>query len=204
MTEREITAPSVFTIGHSNHAEGVFLELLSRHDIKLLVDVRSRPASRYNPQFNKKNLERALPEAGVEYLHLGKELGGMPPGDEYYDEGGFVLYDRLARSPLFAAGISVLETKSRKIRLAIMCAEENPAACHRLLLIARVLAERGIAVRHIRGDGSVEMDETEAAVTVFRGGTDQGELFRSANNLPWRSAKPVRVRRTHGTVTKDL
>ena len=67
---------SVFTIGHSNHAAGVFLELLFRHEIEEVVDVRSSPHSRYNPQFNRKTLQAALSEAGIGYVFMGAELGG--------------------------------------------------------------------------------------------------------------------------------
>ena len=71
---------SVFTIGHSNHPAEVFLRLLLQHGIEEIVDVRSSPHSRYNPQFNRKALQAVLAEAGVGYVFMGAELGGRPVG----------------------------------------------------------------------------------------------------------------------------
>ena len=91
----------VFTIGHSNHAAEVFLGLLLRHEIEDVVDVRSSPHSRYNPQFNRKTLQAALTEAGVGYVFMGEELGGRPTDPSCYDGEGRVLYDRLAETDAF-------------------------------------------------------------------------------------------------------
>ena len=66
------TRPPVFTIGHSNHPAEVFLGLLRRHGIEAVVDVRSSPHSRFNPQFNRKALQAALTEAGVGYVVHGR------------------------------------------------------------------------------------------------------------------------------------
>jgi uncharacterized protein (DUF488 family) len=95
-------------------------------------------------------------------LFLGKELGGRPESSEFYDAEGFVLYSRIAESPLFLEGIERLITGITTYRVALMCGEENPANCHRRLLVGRVLAKRGVSVRHIRGDGTVQ-DEDELA-----------------------------------------
>src|SRR5262245_11231288 len=94
-------AEQILTIGHSNHTMAVFLELLAKHGIEVVVDVRSAPYSRYVPHFNKPSLEEALGQTPIKYLYLGRELGGRPDGREYYDEDGHALYARVAESRLF-------------------------------------------------------------------------------------------------------
>ena len=149
---------TIFTIGHSNHSLEVFINLLQSHKIDVLVDVRSKPFSRFSPQFNKEGFEKAVKASGIRYLFLGKELGGRPQGSKFYDNYGFVLYSRIAESPLFLEGIDRLIKGIKTYRVAVMCSEENPANCHRRLLVGRVLAKRGISVRHIRGDGTVQIE----------------------------------------------
>jgi uncharacterized protein (DUF488 family) len=153
----------------------------------LLADVRSSPYSAYVTHFGREELEQALIKGGFKYLYLGKELGGRPDGSEFYDAEGYVLYWRLAESPLFLAGIDRLEQGVNKYRVAIMCSEENPAVCHRQLLVSRVIARRGVTVTHIRGDGALEPD---AAPFV------QGSLFAAPEDSPWKSLRSVSPRKT--------
>jgi uncharacterized protein (DUF488 family) len=153
------TSGTLYTIGHSNHPWEKFVDLLQAQHIEVLVDVRSQPYSRYTPHFTGTALKAALPTQGIKYLYLGQELGGRPAGREFYDAAGHVLYDRLAESPAFLAGIERLETGLLKYRAAIMCAEENPAACHRRRLVASAIARRGHTVVHIRGDGRLQAED---------------------------------------------
>ena len=73
------------SIGHSTHPLEGFVGLLRQHRVEVVVDVRTSPFSRFNPQFNRDNLLLGLREAGIRYLFLGEELGGKPDGDEFYD-----------------------------------------------------------------------------------------------------------------------
>lgn len=155
-----MSASVVYTVGHSNHPVDAFVGLLRSHGIEALVDVRTHPYSRFATQFNREPLKGALIEAGIRYLYLGGELGGRPTGSEYHDAEGRVLYDRLAVSPAFLDGIRRVEVGMTQFRLALMCSEEDPNVCHRRLLIARVLVERGVEVAHIRGDGRVESESS--------------------------------------------
>ena len=148
--------PTVFTIGHSNHPAEVFLELLLTHAIEEVVDVRSSPHSRYNPQFNRKTLQAALADTGVGYVFMGGELGGRPADPSCYDGAGRVQYDRLAETEAFNAGVRQVIQRASECRIALTCSEKEPLACHRTLLIARVLTARGVAVAHILADGSLE------------------------------------------------
>ncbi len=97
--------PGLFTIGHSNQAIDDFLDLLQQQGIEVIADVRTVPWSRYVPHFNAKPLAATLARRSIDYLPLGRELGGRPESDEFYDEQGHVLYPRLAVSPAFQEGI---------------------------------------------------------------------------------------------------
>ncbi len=150
------TAVTIYSVGHSNQPRDAFIALLQRHGIQSLVDVRSAPYSRYVPHFNRPELEYVVERAGMRYLYLGDELGGRPPGDEFYDDEGYVLYYRAARAPFFLHGLERLTDEGALYRTAVMCSEEDPTNCHRRLLIARVLEERGVSVLHIRGDDRIQ------------------------------------------------
>ena len=169
--------PGLFTIGHSNQTLDDFLDLLQRQGIEVVADVRTVPWSRYVPHFNAKPLAAALARRRVHYLSLGRELGGRPESDEFYDEQGHVRYSRLAASPAFQEGIDRVLSGAASHRIALLCSEENPSRCHRHLLIGRVLRDRGVEVSHIRGDGQLET-EADLAAREARDGP-QPTLFES-------------------------
>ncbi len=148
----------IFTIGHSNHSAEKFVGLLKRHRIEVVADIRSQPYSRHAPHFSARDLEAILFDNGIGRLFLGFELGGRPSAEEFYDVDGRVDYAQIESSQSFLNGIQRLESSVPDCRIALLCSEENPAGCHRRLLVGRVLGERGIAVRHIRGDGSVQAE----------------------------------------------
>jgi uncharacterized protein (DUF488 family) len=149
----------LLTIGHSNHAPQHFLELLRAHDVDVVADVRSWPHSRHAPWSDKDELPRLLSTSGVQYVFMGEELGGRPSDASAYNPAGHVLYGRVAEGEPFRESLQRLKRGLSKYRVAAMCSEENPEACHRRLLIAKVLTEQGIIVDHIRGDGRVEREQ---------------------------------------------
>jgi uncharacterized protein (DUF488 family) len=147
---------TVFTIGHSTHSQERFFALLRQHGMTALCDVRSKPYSRMNPQFNREELKEALLVQGVEYRFLGKELGARSDDPNCY-ENGKVQYDRLAETELFKYGLKrVLRGMRDDFRIALMCAEKEPLECHRTILVARHLVALGVTVEHILADGSLE------------------------------------------------
>ncbi len=145
----------VLTIGHSNHPQETFLGLLERHRVRALADVRSTPWSRFNPHFNRKLLAGALAVRGIEYLYLGRELGGRPDDPACYEEGR-IRYDRIARTEWFREGVDRVVRGAVEHRMAVMCAEKEPLDCHRTLLVGQALHERGMDVAHIHADGGLE------------------------------------------------
>ena len=186
---------SFFTIGHSNHAIEAWLALLAQHGVEVVVDARSSPYSKYVPQFDKELMQRSLEQAGIRYLFLGEELGGRPSNPAYYDAKGRVLYSRLRDDARFQAAIGRLESGMERFRVALLCGEEDPAHCHRRLLIGRVLTERGHTMLHIRGDGRLESDETVAAQAGKPLVGSQPALFAEIDEDQWRSTASVLPKR---------
>ncbi len=166
---------TIFTIGHSRHAAEHFASLLRTHAIVRLVDVRSQPSSKWAPHFGKDALARTLDARAIDYVFLGKELGGRPEDAAFYREDGTVDYARRAEAPDFEVGIARLVELARDRRTAILCAEEDPARCHRRLLVAPALRRAGLAVVHVRGDGRVEPESADADAT--RSQLTQLDLF---------------------------
>ena len=189
---RSKTDARLYSIGHSNHALETFLKLLRQHRIEVLVDARSHPYSKFAPHFDAPSLKQAVIGAGMKYLFMGKELGGRPDGDEFYDAEGHVLYWRVAESHLFLDGIGRLETGITKYRVALMCSEENPSACHRRLLVGRVLTTHGVQLEHIRGDGSIQT-EAELEAEEQRGCAEGqiGFFDEPHQEKAWRSIQSV-------------
>jgi uncharacterized protein (DUF488 family) len=143
---------TVLTIGHSNHTWKQFLEILRAHRVKRIIDVRSIPRSRHNPQFNRQTLSLKLRAAKIGYVHLRK-LGGLrharrdSPNMGWRNSSfrGFADY---MQTPEFEAGLQRLIKLGKQKRSAIMCAEAVPWRCHRSL-IADALTARGIRVEDI-------------------------------------------------------
>jgi len=137
----------IWTIGHSNRSPSIFLELLREHKIQVVVDVRSFPTSKIT-HFKKEELEKWLPENGIEYLWLGRELGG-------FRKGG---YEKHMKTQLFEEGIlKMLKIASEK-RICIMCMEPNPKYCHRRFISA-YLEEKGVKVIHIISKGQKSLKD---------------------------------------------
>jgi uncharacterized protein (DUF488 family) len=182
----------LLTVGHSNHPIEHFVALVREHSVEALIDARSSPYSRFAPQFNREALKATLGPDGIRYGFLGRELGGRPESEQYYDEEGHVLYGRVAASVVFQAGIERLERGLDGYRIAIMCSEEDPTNCHRRLLVARVLLDRGVDVVHLRGDGRLQRDGELGAV-------GQGDIFNGFEEKAWRSTRSVSPRRARAS-----
>ena len=179
MTGKEVI---VLTVGHSNHPLETFLALLRQHGVTVVADVRSAPYSRFNPQFNRKALEDRLETIGIEYVFLGRALGGRPDDPSCYEDGR-VRYDRLARTPLFGDGLERVVEGAGRQRIALMCAEKEPLDCHRTILVGRSLVERGVTVAHILADGSLEPHDETMDRLLATAGLPKGDLLQSREGL---------------------
>ncbi len=160
---------SIYTIGHSDHATEAFVDLLRRHGITLVVDVRSQPYSRWAPQFNRETLARDLRDAGIAYRFMGDALGGRPADPALYDSGQERPdYQRLEQTPAYQVGIDQLLDLAGSEKVAVMCSEGDHRRCHRHLLITQTLLERGVRVLHIQPDGTaVEGEPVPQQLSLF-------------------------------------
>ena len=172
----------VFTIGHSTHTIEKFITLLSAHEIQAVADVRSSPFSKFNPQFNRENLQNSLKAASIRYVFLGKELGARSEDLACY-VADKVQYDRLAQTPLFQSGLDRVVEGANNYRIALMCAEKDPLDCHRTILVSRELLKRGLIVTHILEDGSLESHTESIARLVATLGMSMDDMFISRDEI---------------------
>lgn len=150
---------TVSTIGHSTHPLGEFIEMLRANGVQRLVDVRTIPKSRHNPQYNQDALAAGLDRAGVVYVHL-PGLGGLrhPRKDSVntgWRNASFRGYADYMQTPEFAQNLDRLIALASELPTAIMCAEAVPWRCHRSL-IADALLLRGIQVVNIMSSAKTE------------------------------------------------
>ncbi len=146
--------PRLLSVGHSNHALDRFVALLRGAGVACVADVRSSPVSRFVPWFNRAALAASLRDAGIGYRFLGDRLGGKPKMPPTGHAG--TMYDAIAATPSFKAGLAELLDLAAEAPTATMCAERSPLDCHRMMLVARHAAPAGVAMAHILADGTVE------------------------------------------------
>jgi uncharacterized protein (DUF488 family) len=151
----------VFTLGHSTRSSSELNALLIEAQVRCLVDVRSIPRSRTNPQFNSDSLHESLASVAIDYVHLAV-LGGRrgrskqaPSPNTLWRVQAFRNYADYAATAAFRAGLEQLKTLSAHRCCAIMCAEALWWRCHRRIIADYLLAE-GIEVVHIMGPGKIE------------------------------------------------
>lgn len=172
----------LFTIGHSTHPVERFIALLKQHSITALCDVRSKPYSGMNPQFNREALKQSLWENGIAYVFLGKELGARSEDPSCYVRGK-VHYDRLAAIDLFRKGLDRVREGMKDYDLALMCAERDPLQCHRTILVARHLDALGVKVEHILEDGSLESHSDALRRLLSQLKLREHDMFRSREEV---------------------
>ncbi len=140
----------IFTIGYGARDMEAFLAVLQAHNIDFLIDVRSRPYSRYKPDFSKHLLSEQLEQTGIRYLFMGDQLGGQPEGEAIRTDEGKIDYQKLAQQPFYLQGIHRLRNAfQQQQRVVLMCSEGKPENCHRYALIGNSLEQSGIPVMHI-------------------------------------------------------
>jgi uncharacterized protein (DUF488 family) len=152
---------TLFTIGHSTRTIAEFVAMLQQVTVDWVIDVRSIPRSRTNPQFNSASLSGSLLDAGITYRHspaLGgrrhRQRGAMPSANTGWRNESFRNYADYAATDAFSAGFEELRTLIRAHCCAIMCAEALWWRCHRRIIADYALVE-GISVMHIMGDQKV-------------------------------------------------
>ena len=140
----------VFTIGYGARDIEAFIAALQANQIEFLLDVRSRPYSRYKPEFSRDALEAHVRRAGIRYVFMGDSLGGRPADPTCYDADGKVNYAAVEERAFYQGGLDrVASAHAQGRRVALMCSEGKPENCHRSKLIGKSLAKRAIPVSHI-------------------------------------------------------
>jgi uncharacterized protein (DUF488 family) len=167
---------SVFTIGHSTRSIDEFVDLLQQAAVNLLVDVRSIPRSRTNPQFNTDVLPLELAETQIGYRHLvalgglrHRKKGAAPSPNTLWRVAAFRNYADYAATDAFRKGLDELRALARDNSCAIMCAEAVWWRCHRRIIADYLLAE-GIPVAHIMGHDKIELAKLTLGVRSLPGG----------------------------------
>ena len=176
-----MTEPIIFTIGHSDHKPGKFVDLLKNNYISAVADVRSAPYSRYHPQFDRNEIEKTLKEAGIGYVFLGEELGARRTEVECYVDGK-ARYELIARTHAFQNGLRRLKKGCLTHRIALMCAERDPLTCHRAILIGRYLRASSVSISHILDDGKLETNYELECRLLKSINMDGGDLLDSRTN----------------------
>ncbi|MEW6355285.1 MAG: DUF488 domain-containing protein [Planctomycetota bacterium] len=172
----------LYTIGHSTHSIEEFIGLLRRHEVGAVCDVRSQPYSQHTPQFNREVIENQLARHGIAYIFLGDQLGARSDDPGCYVQGK-LLFDRLAKTDIFQRGIARLREQMAACRAALMCAEKDPLACHRMILICRYLRSDNVEIRHILENGEIEKhrDTEKRLLRLLK--IPEENLFESLDDL---------------------
>jgi uncharacterized protein (DUF488 family) len=149
-----MSKPIIYTIGHSTHHIEYFVDLLMHYNVNCVIDVRSMPASRFNPQYNKKSLTVSLDSHGVQYLHFGDAFGARQTDPRFLDSSGRVDFEKVRNTEKFKNSIGRLKRETEAGNtIALMCSEAEPLSCHRFVMIS--VALKDFEVRHILKDKSI-------------------------------------------------
>jgi len=172
---------TIFSIGHGNKSIEDFVNELKSFKVEYLIDIRSKPYSKYYPHFNRYDLKKSIEENGFVYAFMGNKLGGLPEDLTCYTNGK-VDYNKLAEKEFFKEGIQrLVNAHENEYNVAIMCSEKNPKECHRTKLIGQVLGAKNIILNHIVSVGKIK-DQTIVMSELTKGlGTT--DLFGDSENF---------------------
>lgn len=175
--------PSLYSIGYATKPINQFIEQLKQNRIDAVADVRSVPYSKAFHDYHRETLAKTLKNHAIYYVYLGDELGPRSKDDAHYDDHGQVQFDRLMTSALYQQGVQRLRTGLDKgLNIALMCAEKDPADCHRSLLIGyEFLHRQGIGIWHIDHEGRLETQQVlEERLVAIHG--MENSLFAAQEN----------------------
>ncbi|MFH1320566.1 MAG: DUF488 domain-containing protein [Bacteroidota bacterium] len=152
---------TIYSIGHGNKKIEDFINELKSFGIHFLLDIRSKPYSKWNPQYNQAHLEIELKKNGITYVFVGDILGGLPADRSCYNYDGKVVYDLIKEKDFFKESLNRLTAaNSKSINLAIMCSESKPEECHRSKLIGQELLKQQISINHIISSNRTKSQQT--------------------------------------------
>lgn len=164
----------IYSIGHGNRSWNDFINIINQYNGKYLVDVRSFPKSKYNPQFDRYTIDKECKKSGIKYIFMGNSLGGRPENRELYDQKGRADYALMSKDIEYIASIERLQRASQLSgNTFIMCSELCPSQCHRSKLIGKTLDDSGVQPIHIDKYGR-EMSQESVLRMITNG---QQDLF---------------------------
>ncbi len=150
------------TIGYGGLSIEDFIKILKDRNVNCIVDIRSRPYSKKNKDFNKESLREYLMKNDIFYEWYGKELGGRSKNKELYNEKGIIDYDKISQTESFKDGISKLDELSKVKNVCVMCTKEDPSECHRFYIVSRAFKGKGYKICHLLKNNSyISNDQLE-------------------------------------------
>lgn len=171
----------IYSIGHSTMTFDDFSRLLNKFEVEAVADVRSSPYSNRFPHFSRQPLQANLKAIGINYVFLGKELGGRPTHECDFSNG-IADYEKMGERSEFGEGINRLVSGMKKYRIALLCSEHDPLECHRCLLVGRALKEIDVMSIHILRDGSEKTQEDVERELMDMYFSSNDDLFLSKAN----------------------
>lgn len=184
----------LFSIGHGNKSIAEFIAELAQFDIQYLIDIRSKPYSKFYPWFNHYELKHAISETHqITYAYMGDVLGGLPKEDCGCYTDGKVDYSKLAQMDFFQKGLQrLVNAHQQGYKTCIMCSESDPCMCHRTKLIGEELRKFGITLQHIyrTKDGRVTLiSQAQAMANVLNNDGRKTDLFHQNEEINLTSRK---------------
>lgn len=181
----KVDSKVLYTIGHSTQSVEDFINLLKKHHINCVVDVRSTPYSQYTPQFNENDIKYALKKEGIQYIFMGKEFGARRGNKDLYDSSGKLDFEKTTTDGDFIKGINrIKEGLAKGFTIAFMCTEKEPQDCHRCILVGKTFNDMlGIRVENIKIDGSLISQDDIGRMLVEKYFPERGQvsLFSTDN-----------------------
>jgi len=166
----------IYTIGYSCFSIDAFVNILKKHQINAVVDVRSVPYSQFKPIFNRETLINYLKKENIIYVFLGDNCGARIDAPECYINGK-ADYKLISKHSKFQKGIIRLRDGIQKYQIALMCAEKDPISCHRTILICRNLRLNDIQILHLLCNGTIEDHKVTEKRLMKLYNLDQPNLF---------------------------
>ena len=151
----------LYTIGYSPFDVHQMIGVLFDYGINLVIDVRSSPYSAYYPNYNKEPLERFLKKKSIHYRNYAQEFGAQQTEKKFFAATGYLDFELFTKSENFLQGFKKVQVIiDKKYTIALMCAEKDPAECHRSIMITRVFSREGFSIKHILSDKSYETQDS--------------------------------------------
>ena len=170
---------TIYTIGYSGFSRDDFADVIASFGVNAVIDVRSKPYSEHNPEYNAPAMNEFLGARGIIYRNYAREFGARQENREFYSAEGYMDFEKFAQSSQFQEGVKrILHAVKLGYRFALMCAEKDPITCHRAILVARAFHENGLNVIHIMPSGNITHEELERRlITKYCPESSQGDLF---------------------------